>query len=176
MIYVIWGLLNLALVGLFLVLCYKAVVLIRERYGVILAFILALGLTATLINANGLQGNEANASEREKWKLDDEKNYPGLSKRSLNTLIANNPMFKTMLIVEFMVTESGSFLPLAGFTIESGIHSGVEWKCNYVTLSQEGDELHYIVNGTISWKLFPLGLYSQGKVYEGKIVMSQPIR
>lgn len=177
MIYVLWGLLNLALVGLFLALCYKAVVLMRERYGVILAFVFALGLVTTCNNnSNMLSGNKAMASEAKKWKSDDEKNYPGLSKRSLSTLIADNPMFRTMLTVEFAVTESGTFLPLAGFTVESGIHAGVEWKCNYITLRQEGDELHYIVNGTLSWKLFLLGSYSQEKIYTGKINMSQPIR
>lgn len=171
MIYVLWALLNMALVALFIVLCYKAMVLIKERYGTVLAFVFAVGLIATCNNSGISSGNTAIASEAKKWKSGSEENYPGLSKKFVDVKIADNPMFSTFLLIEYTVTESGSIIPFAAHTFEDGIQSGVKWECNYVTMNQEGSALHYDVHGTLTWKLFGLGNYYQGKTYKGTVDM-----
>jgi hypothetical protein len=176
MIYVIWALLNMALVALFIVLCYKAVVLIKQRYGTVLAFMFALFLISTCNDSGRSSGNTAIASEAQKWEADSEENYPGLNKNFVDVQIADNPMFSTSLLIEYMVTESGSIIPLSGHASVEGIQSGVKWECTYVTMNLDGSQLHYEVHGTLDWKLLYLGHHYQQKTYKGTVDLPEAIR
>jgi hypothetical protein len=172
MIYILWALLNVAAAVLFLGVCYRTIVLIKERFGTVLAFACAIFLMYTCNNSGGSRGNTAIASEVKKWKFDEEENYPGLRRELVDVTIDDNPMFGTLLTIEYAVTESGSIIPLSGFTCAEGFFSGVKWNFGYITISQEGPKLHYKVNGALTWSLMNMHIFTQSKTYKGTIDQS----
>ncbi|MGZ5189425.1 MAG: hypothetical protein ACXWCZ_00315, partial [Flavisolibacter sp.] len=70
MLYLLWGLLNIAIFLVFIVTCFKATRLIKERLGLFASIIFVFGLLSFMSNSNDDKDNEDyNSKDFKTWKF-----------------------------------------------------------------------------------------------------------
>ncbi len=176
MIYLIWSLLNLGLVIYFLVICLKAIKLLRERVGVFAAVIFVFGLLSFL-------GQSAQDSYRKRTDSNDLKTWTFVSENSLEEHVVSfeeieleaNIISKRHLRVKYgNIAQSQYNIPISASPYTSGFCSGTDWipvAINVYSINNN-KEFKYSVIAVIEWKLMGLTLYNQQKKYDGIIDLS----
>ncbi len=185
--YIAWGLLNLALFAGWVVIGWYALKLLKQRFGIAIAFVFAL-TTCSLINKPSsdnqqqryrhLQFANNNSSislleEDGLWSISDSVSKRYTYSESKDVIAYSNAMFTVRLSVGFgKDTASGSLAPLYAYTTVDGLTAGVEWDAKPATinLNAEGNGFECAVQGTMQWKLLGgIPAYNQSKEFKGVI-------
>lgn len=165
MIQLIWAVLNLVILIYFIIICFKSTRVIREKLGVLAAFVFILGLLSLIGTPN---------NEHETQKIFDLQNKAEADPFKGNTRLIESKL-EDNLTTEIQLTikveeNKNERKPLTAFTNRSGFVMGTSWKTEMITVnhSETENKYFYEVFGTLEWKLMGLKMYSQRKKFKGE--------
>ncbi len=174
MTYLFWGLLNIGLFLFFIVTCFKATKLIREKLGLFASIIFVFGLLSFVGHSNNEYDNkESNSNQIKTWKF--------ISEDSLNrnaTYLLDIDLEKTLvskydLGIKYGKDRQGEMnIPISAYSSTSGFISGTNWKPVSIIVNRTTDnnKFEYYVDGVVEWKLLGTTIYSQLKEYKGIVL------
>lgn len=171
MTYLLWGLLNIGLFLFFIVICFKATKLIREKIGLYASVIFVFGLLSFVgYSNNGNDNKEPNSNQIKTWKFlseDSLKNY--------DTYLLSIDLEKTLISKYSLGIKYGKDkqeqvnIPISAYSSTTGFISGTNWKPVSIIINRTNDnnKFEYFVSGVVEWKLLGATIYSQLKEYKG---------
>lgn len=169
MLYILWSLLNIALLIFFLFTCFRAIRILWEKFGLFRSAIFVIGLVSLLAYANAKRNIET-----ETWNFASENDIDKTTISHINQELENTPLIKFVLGVNYAKSKTNQQnVPLIANSQITGFISGINWKPLSVVVSQtaENTKFAYAVAGTLEWKLFATTIYAQPKTYQGVILL-----
>lgn len=165
MIQLIWVVLNLVILIYFIIICFKSTRIIREKLGLLAAFVFVLGLLSLMDTPN---------NEQESPKIFDLQNqteadlFKG-NTRLIESKLEENLATEIQLTIKVEENKNGR-KPLTASTNRSGLVMGTSWKTQMITVNRSETENKYFydVSGILEWKLMGLKMYSQRKDFKGE--------
>lgn len=172
MLELIWGILNFALLIYFIIICFKAVKVIRENLGGIATLVLVLGLLSFKVNSK---------DENNRIKTFDLQNVsPKMeSEKFEGNEHLNEKKLEQNLLTDFHMSikyreNNNEIKLLTAYVNRTGIEMGTEWKPSTVFLNKVHNNLYeYHVSGSIDWRILGIRLYTQSKEFDGKIELKK---
>ncbi len=170
MLYLIWALLNTAIFIFFLVTCFRATKLVREKLGMLPVIVFVFGLLSFMSNADSENDNkEPGSSQLRTWK------FTALDSLDENsTAIINVDLEKTWIVdyqlgIKYGKDKKGiSNIPISAYSSANGWVVGTNWRPSSIIVNtNEQNQLEYEVNSTLEWKLLGMTVYAQPKNYNG---------
>lgn len=171
MLYLLWGLLNIGLFILLLVICFKATKLLREKIGLIASVIIVFGLLAFVGHLKRDIYNIGPNSNRTKiWNF--------VSDDSINrnaTFFVKIDLEKTIVLKYYLGIKYGKDkleqlnTPIDAYSLLSGFVSGKKWIPVSIVISKTDDnnKFQYFVSGIVEWNLIGATIYTQSKDFKG---------
>lgn len=190
MLYIFWAVLNFFLAAGFLVIGYRAVKLIRIKYG-LFAAVLLLCIGGSFF-CNGDKENQTGApmhslnfhdgrsslqfpENAATWHIPDGTAKDFNLKSRVAVVLHETPLFKIRLRIDYGVEAGTSRLaPLYAVTSFEGFHSGIEWRplSPHVSADASGKKINYYVTGGTEWKLLNAVVYSAYKTFTGSVTVA----
>ncbi len=168
MLYLLWALLNIALICYFLFLCFNAVKLVRERLGLFSAIALAIGFLSLSYTSPESKTETKKISGTWENGFD---SIPPIKRERITKTLTDNIMFSIDLRLQYVKDDSLGTIPVfASFGLD-GTTMGLEWQSESINIaaSDNRKRVHYTAYGTLKWKLLRGVAYSQNKFFEGDI-------
>jgi hypothetical protein len=166
MLYLIWGLLNLGLVIYFLVICFRATKLVKEKIGLFAAVFFVLGLLSVL-------GQPAKDSYNKKSISWDYASVDSLNRDAtyfVQIILEDNWISKKDLVVKYGTDKQGlTNIPISAYSTKTGFTSGTIWRPNTIKVytTDDNNKFRYYVVGLVEWKLLGATIYTQSKRFNG---------
>ena len=170
MIYLLWGLVNIACFLFFIAICFKATKFVREKLGLLASIFFAVGLLSFIGQTNNDDNTEPNSNQIKTWKFDSEYPVKSYQSESLDIDLEKTLISKYFLMVEYGKSKEGNLnIPISAYSTTDGFVSGTNWKPTQIIINRTVDnkKFEYIVKGVVEWKLLWTTLYSQPKEYKG---------
>ncbi|RIV21505.1 hypothetical protein DYU11_19070 [Fibrisoma montanum] len=171
MLYLLWGLLNIAVFLFFVITCFRATRLVREQFGLFTSIIFVFGLLSFISNSNDDEVNkEPNSSQIRTWKFTSEDSLSRNATYFIDVELEKTLISKYQLGIKYGKDRQGQInIPISGNSWTTGFVSGTNWKPSYILVDRTSDntKFEYSVHGTIEWKLLGATIYSQPKKYKG---------
>ena len=165
MLYLLWSLVNLALILLFIYVAYKATRLLRRELGLATALFFAIGFLS-FINGPGYREEQNSIKLNEKPKAD-----TGLyQQQSQMITIDENAAFDTHLQVTYNEYKDQPLpQPVAAQVHTSGLVLSHSLKVmdTIVTYDEAAKSWNYQVYGILHWRLLGMKIYTQTKMFSG---------
>ncbi len=171
MLYLLWGLLNTGLFLFFIVLCFRATKLVREKSGLLASLVFVFGLLSFIGHSNTDNDNkEPNSNQIKTWKFLSEdslhSNMTSLTTANLETTWIS----QYELGINYCTDRQGQLnIPISAYSSTTGFISGTNWKPISIIVNRTNDntKFQYFVEGVVEWKLLGATIYSEPKQYKG---------
>jgi hypothetical protein len=177
MLYLIWALLNIGLFFYFLVICFKATKLIRERIGLLACVIFVFGLLSFAGGSGSVSVESNQPSNRyKKGEFMAPDSIKQQANRSMSIILEKTFVLNYNLYLQyFQDNESHINIPISASSSCTGLSSGTDWEpvTINVTKTAYADKFEYIVIGEVEWKLLGCKSYTQPKIYRGIVSIKQ---
>lgn len=163
-----WTLLNIGLGIFFLVICFRATKLIREKMGLFAAILFVVGLFSGSSNRTG------NLQENKQMKtigvVPKSSLIPG-SHRITHGTLDENWVNRTELVAETGTdSTSGKTVVLSANSYLTGSVTGYGWEPRMVSVEATKDrKIAYRVTGILHWKLLGITVYDEPKLLAGTL-------
>lgn len=171
MTYLLWGLLNSGLFLFFIIICFKATKLIREKIGLFSSIIFVFGLFSFVIHSNNDNDNkEPNSNQIKTWKFISEGSLKSNHSYLLNIDLEKTLVSKYDLGIKYGQDKQGQInIPISAYSSSTGFISGTNWKPGSIIINrtEDNNKFEYFVDGVVEWKLLGAIIYSQLKGYKG---------
>jgi hypothetical protein len=164
MLELIWGLLNIAILIYFVIICFKSTKVIKEKLGIFASLIFVLGLLSFIVKPS---------DEESKSKIFDLQNptikQNMFKENTFSTRIILEENLTTSIEMSIMFGENKNKL-ISAQTNRSGFVSGTNWNVENVTIekSKTDNKCFYNVSGRLEWKILGLKIYSESKYFKGE--------
>jgi len=173
MINLIWGLLNLGLVIYFLIICFKATKLVKEKIGLFATVIFVLGILSFMgQRAKESYNNVANSNKTDSWVFASEDSLNRGGSYFVHINLEKNLISKKVLGVKYGRDKQGlTNIPISAYTTTTGFISGTSWRPISINVNRTDDnnKFQFIVIGVVDWKLFGATIYTQSKNFNGTV-------
>lgn len=171
MTYLLWGLLNIGLFIFFIVICFKATKLIREKVGLFASIIFVFGLLSFVSNSNNDNDNrEPNSNKIKTWKFISDDSLKGNDSYILESVLEKTLVSTYYLGIKYCKDKQRQInIPVNSYSSTTGFISGTNWKPTSIIVNKTNDnnKFEYFVDGVVEWKILGLTIYSQPKEYKG---------
>lgn len=171
MLYLLWGLLNIGLFLFFVVTCFRATRLVREKFGLFASIIFVFGLLSFISNSNDDKGNkELGSSQIRTWKFTSEDSLNRNASFHIHVELEKTLISKYELGIKYGKDKQGQLnIPISANSWTTGFVSGTNWKPSSIIVNKTSDnnKFEYYVGGIMEWKLLGATIYSHSKEYEG---------
>jgi hypothetical protein len=170
MLYLLWGILNIGIFIYFIIICFRATKLIREKIGLLAAVFFAIGLLSFITAGNNRDNREPNSNQVKTWNFFPEDNIEKNTATSITVPIDETLVSTYNLDIIYGKHKQEQFnLPVSANSSVTGWTSGTNWKPVTIIVERTNDntKFDYWVHGVTEWKLLGLTIFSQGKVYKG---------
>jgi hypothetical protein len=171
MLYLLWGLLNIGLFIFFVVICFRATKLVREKVGLFASIIFVFGLLSFMGNSNDDKDNkEPGSSQMRAWKFVSEDSIDRNATFFIDVELEKTLISKYQLGIKYGKEKQGQLnIPISGSSFTTGFVSGTNWKPSSIIVNRTSDnnKFEYYVVGIMEWKLLGATVYSQPKEYKG---------
>lgn len=166
--HLLWGILNIGLFLLFIVICFKATKIIREKIGGLAAVVFVFGLLSFVSGSNNDNNIEPNSNQIKTWEFNKENNLKFNETHLLRVSLEKNWVSENALWLKYG-QEIQSNIPMNAYSEMTGLTSGTNWNPSQIMINKTADnhKFEYFVNGVIQWKLLGATIYSEPKVYKG---------
>lgn len=169
MLYLIWGLLNIGLFLFFIVTCFKATKLIRERSGLFASIVFVFGLLSFVGNPSN-DNKESNLNQIKTWKFTSEDSLNRNATFGIDIELEKTLISKYQLGIKYCKDKQEQInIPISANSWTTGVISGTNWKPSSIIVNrtEDNNKLEYYVYGIVEWKLLGATVYSQPKEYKG---------
>ena len=166
MLYIIWTLLNAIVFCLFLWLAYKAMGMVRDKFGWAASIVLIVGLLS-FMSAPEDEDEKDTVALQVSPKL-----QSNVNQAMHSTVLEKFPLFALHLSVVSDVQPDGkSIKPANATAAQFGLVTAHRWKLSTASVyyNPANHKLEYRVDGIISWKLLGIPFYAQSKTFTGSI-------
>lgn len=171
MIQLLWGLVNIGLFLFFIIICFKATKLIRERIGFLSAIIFVFGLLSFVgQSGNDNTNNEPDSNQIKTWKFSSADSLKRNESYSLNIDLEKTVVSTYGLGIIYGKDKQGQRnIPISAYSSTTGFIMGTHWKpvSIIVERTNDPDKFKYSVDGVVDWRLLGTTIYSQLKEYKG---------
>ena len=166
MLELVWGILNIAILLYFIIICFKAVKLVKENLGRIATLIFAIGIMSFISKPNEVENSNKRFEIRGDSKITNEESISGhilnqeivLEKKLVSTIHA------TITFKEY----NQEVRLLSGFTQMTGFVSGVDWITINTNVSKKSENTYnYRIQGTKNWRILGIKIYTEQKDFNG---------
>ncbi|UOK42213.1 MULTISPECIES: hypothetical protein [Flavobacterium] len=166
MVEIIWGILNIAILIYFVIVCFKSTKIIREKLGVFAALIFVFGLLSFV----AVPKDES--SKTKSFHFSNNKFHGNTYLKSVK--LEDNLATEIELTVKFGENEKEKKI-LSAHTNRNGFVSGTNWKVEAVSVENSKKENKYLyeVSGILEWKILGLKIYSESKYFKGNIKLTK---
>lgn len=179
MLYLLWGLLNIALLVYFIAICFKATKLIRANYGLLTSIIFAFGLLSFISSSNDDNNNkEPNSNQVKTWRFISEDSLGKSGTLFLNVELESNLISSYELGINCREDKQlKNTIPVSAYSTTDGFIFGTNWKPLYIMVKRTNDngKFQYSVQGVVKWKLLGATIYTQNKSFNG-FVFTDPFK
>ena len=172
MIYLFWAILNIGLFIFFIVVCFRATSLLKEKFGFFIAIFFVFGLLSFMCNSNDNNGNRRENGKIRTWEFASRDSLDKYATNHTNLFLNRNLFSKNQLGVLYGKTRHGDkYVPISAYAHTIGFTSGTSWIPNSIVVIPAKDSLkfEYSVNATTSWNILGVTVFSQTRDYEGII-------
>ncbi|ESU19841.1 hypothetical protein FEDK69T_31020 [Flavobacterium enshiense DK69] len=171
MIEIFWGILNIAILIYFTIICFKSVKLIKEKIGILAALVFALGILSFASKPN------------DKYLAD--KNIDFLNQTNPKMAFNGNSFFQevklednlsTKIRLSILVGEKGNELIILNANCsKEGFISGTNWNVQNIDVDKPKDKnyCNYSVSGFMEWKILGITFYSERKTFKGNAILKK---
>ena len=171
MIYLFWAILNIGLFIFFIVLCFKATSLLRQKFGLFVSIFFVFALLSFMCNTNDNTHNKIENGKIRTWEFT---SRDSLDKEIFHTKLnlKKHLLSKSQLGILYGKTKQGNkYVPISAHSNTIGFISGTSWIPNSIMVIPTKDSLkfEYSVNATTLWNLLGVTVFSQTRDYEGII-------
>jgi len=171
MLYLVWGLLNMALFLFFIVTGLRATKIVREKFGLFASVIFVVGLLSFMANSHDDTSNkETGSSQSRTWQFTSEDSLDKNATFLVHIELEKTLISKYELGIKYGKDKRGQLnVPISANSWTTGFVSGTNWKPLSIIVNETNDntKFAYYVNGTMEWKLLGATIYSQPKEYKG---------
>ncbi|MEO7121405.1 MAG: hypothetical protein ABIY62_09925 [Ginsengibacter sp.] len=171
MLYLLWGLINVALFGWFIVICFRATKLVRANLGLLATIVFVFGLLSFIgMSGNNNNSIQPNSSQSNVWKFASEDTLGNHGIERINIDLKKNLISIYNLTIIYGKDKNLNFnIPISASYATTGVTCGTNWQPNsiYVNRTADNNKFEYAVFGTIKWKLLGATIFSQGKNFVG---------
>jgi hypothetical protein len=171
MIYLLWSLLNIGLFLFFIVICFKATKLVREKLGLFASVIFVFGLLSFVGNSNdNHENNESKSDSIKTWKFVSEDSLRNYESFMLYIDLERTLIAKYDLSIKYGKDRHEQInVPISAYSSTIGFISGTKWKPMSIIVNKANDnnKFEYSVVGVVEWRLLGAILYSELKEYNG---------
>ena len=171
MIYLLWALLNIGLFIFFIVICFNATKLIKEKFGVLTSIFFVFGLLSFVGRSNNDEDNkEPNSNQIKTWKFNSIDSLDKSSNIYMDVELEKTLISKYSLGIGYGKDKQfQNNIPTSANTWTTGFESGTSWKPISIIVNRTDDnnKFEYEVHGTIKWSLLGMTIYSQSKHWKG---------
>ena len=172
MLELFWGILNIAILIYFIIICFKATKIIRENLGTMASIIFVFGLLSFIGKPN--QENTKNKTF----------NLQSISEAKENNKFNGNTYLREKKLENNLMTDIGISISFGENKIEkkllnanvyrNGFISGTDWETKHINVSKlKNNTYQYNVIGTIDWRILGIKLYTELKEFDGKIELKK---
>ncbi|MEJ7911920.1 MAG: hypothetical protein WKF70_02110 [Chitinophagaceae bacterium] len=176
MLYLLWGLINLALVIFFIGLCLGATKLIKERFGIFACIVFVFGLLSFAGGSNDNNDYDDHESLKlRKWNFTPEQRVSQNTPVFQYTNLEETLFSKYLLGISYATMKTDqSIVPISASSLTTGLTMGTVWKPISIDINstRNNSQLEYVVNGVLKWKLLGATIYTQSKEYKGTAMMT----
>ena len=168
MIQLLWGLLNIGLSLFFLVICFKALRLIRDNIGYLASIVFVFGIVSPM----GYENSKLN--RKSSWEFAPKDSIITDQQSSVNISLEKALFLKVGLNIHYGYSKTDhQNTPIDASSILTGFTSGLNWKPTSISVYKTTDNLKfkYSVYGVLEWKLFGTTIYTQTKDFEDIILL-----
>jgi hypothetical protein len=168
MLYLIWGLFNLGLVIYFLVICYRATKLVKEKNGLLTAIFFVFGLFSFIGIHTKDQYNNLNKTSSIVFASADSLNID--ASYFIEIDLENNFISKKSLEVNYVREKQDlANIPISAYSTTIGFISGTIWKPNSIEVNRTDDnnKFQYFVTGMVEWKVLGATIFTEVKTFKG---------
>jgi hypothetical protein len=171
MLYLLWGLLTIGLFLFFIVICFRATKLIREKFGLFASIVFVFGLLSFVGHSNNDNDNkEPHSNQIKTWKFSSEDSLSRNMTFFINIDLEKTLVSKYDLGIKYGKDKHGQLnIPISAYSSTTGFISGTNWKPITIIVNRTDDNVkfEYFVVGVVEWKLLGATIYSQQKNYKG---------
>jgi hypothetical protein len=175
MIYLLWALLNIGLFIFFIVICFNATKLIKEKFGVLTSIVFVFGLLSFVGRSNNDKDNkEPNSNQIKTWKFNSIDSLDKSSNVYMDIDLEKTLISKYSLGIGYGKDKQlQNNIPTSANTWTTGFESGTSWKPISIIVNRTDDnnKFEYEVDGTIKWSLLGMKIYSQPKHWKGIVTL-----
>jgi len=167
MIELIWSLLNIVIFIYFVIICFKATKIIRDKLGVFAALLFVFGLLSFIVRPNDEKFISKTFDLNEHGKLEGD-NY------SRELKLEDNLTTEIRLYIAFREDERVKKL-ISAQTHRSGFVSGTNWNVEMINVEKLKEENNYFyhVRGVLEWNILGMKIYSEPKNFKGKAKLTK---
>jgi hypothetical protein len=171
MLYLIWGLINIALFLFFIFICFQAIILVKDKLGIFAALLFVFGtLSFVGFSNNDNQSHEPYANRIKHWDFTPQDSIVQNTMNYIHIDIEKTLISKYNLGIQYGQEKSSKLnAPITASSATEGLVSGTYWRPISIIVNQTKDnkKFEYTVLGKIEWKLLGATVYSQSKIFKG---------
>ena len=170
MIYLLWALINLALIIYFLSICIKAIKLVRQELGLFATVIFVIGLLS-FCGHNNDKNKNSNSNQTKNWTFTSSDSLSQDMSSLLDVKLQDNLISKYEITIDYGKDKNNINVPISAFPSTNGFTAGTEWKPISISVYKTNDntKFQYYVAGYIEWNLLGVNVYTQNKMFEGTV-------
>jgi hypothetical protein len=167
MLEILWGIVNIAILIYFIIICFKVIKIVRENLGVVATLIFVIGLMSFISKPKD------ESYKVKTFEIKDESIIKGEEKISDHIFqhdIVLEKKLATTIIATITFKEYDQQVRLLNtYTVMTGFVSGIDWKASNVDFTKNKDNSYtYQIIGTKDWRILGIRIYTQMKDYKGK--------
>lgn len=163
--------LHIGLFVSFIIICFNATKLVKEKFGIWASLIFVFGLLSFIGRSDaGKDDTEQHINQSKTWKFNSPDSLGSSSKQHIVIDLEKTLIVKYSLgIVYGKDKQLQNNVPISAYVSTTGFESGRDWKPIYVIVNRTDDnrKFEYEVKATIKWSLLGLTIYSQPKHWKG---------
>lgn len=170
MLYLIWGILNIALLIYFLTICFNAIKLVRQKMGLLAAIVFVIGLLSFC------RSSDDNNKKEKSWNFSSSDSLVQSTEQSLDVPLEKTIISKYQLKIIYTRNQQNINVPQSAFLVTNGFICGTNWIPESINVYKTNDnnKFKYHVYGIVEWKLFVGTVYTQRKEYNGYALIKPP--
>ncbi len=174
MLYLLWAILNIGLFIFFIVICFNATRLIKEKFGILTSIVFVFGLLSFFGRSNADKDNkEPNSNQIKTWKFASSDSLDKGSNVFMDFDLEKTLISKYSLGISYGKDKKlQNNIPVSANIQTTGFESGTSWKpiSIIINCTDDNQKFEYEVDGTIKWSLLGMTIYSQPKHWKGVAV------
>jgi hypothetical protein len=171
----IWGIFNAVVLIYFFVICIKSVKIVRDGLGGLAGLVLVIGLLSFISkedsknlaekNIDFYNKESSNNSSKRKFSGNSFYQYVSLEKK----------LTSEIWLDIYFGEEKNDLVIISANCMKSGLVSGTKWNVHSIQVDKPKNKnyCNYFVSGSVDWRIMGLNLYSESKIFEGKVILKK---